>query len=77
MAHPELKITTVAGVFNKNGWIKDLPVTLSLSDLVTHPNTLKFDPQMPKGEYYLIFSVYHIGTIRAPHNSSKIKLVVD
>jgi hypothetical protein len=77
MAHQELKITTVLGIFDQNGWIKDLPVSISLTELVTHPNTLKFYPQMPEGEYYLIFSIYHIGTIRAPHNSSKIKLVVE
>ncbi len=75
--HPELKITTVLGVFNKYGWIKDLPVSLPLAELATHPDTIKFNPQMPKGEYYLIFSIYHIGTVRAPHNSSKIKLVIE
>ena len=77
ISHPELKIEMVVGVFNKYGWLEDLPVSNSLYDLVQKPTELKFDPQLPKGNYYLIFSILHIGTVTATHNSEKIKLVID
>jgi len=67
----------VVGVFNKYGWLEDLPVSNSLHDLVQKPAELKFDPQLPKGNYYLIFSILHSGTVTATHNSEKIKLVID
>ena len=77
ISHPELKIEMVVGVFNKYGWLEDLPVSNSLHDLVQKPAELKFDPQLPKGNYYLIFSILHSGTVTATHNSEKIKLVID
>jgi hypothetical protein len=76
-SRPELKIEMVVGVFNKYGWLKDLPVSNSLYELVQKPAKLKFDPQLPNGDYYLIFSILHIGTVMATHNSEKIKLVID
>jgi hypothetical protein len=77
ISHPELKIETVVGVFNKYGWLKDLPLSNSLYELVQKQSKLKFDPQLPKGNYYIIFSILHIGTVTATHNSEKIKLVID
>jgi len=76
-SHPGLRIEVVAGIFNKYGWIKDLPVPVSLSLLVEQENTLQLFPRLDKGNYYLIFSLYHIGTLTATHNSEKIKLVVE
>jgi len=76
-SHPELQIKIVLGIFDKNGWLKDLPVLNSLQDLIRQPTNLQFDPQLPKGKYYLIFSILHVGTITSSHNSSKIKLVIN
>ena len=76
-AHPELRIEMVAGVFNKYGWLEDLPLSNSLSELVKKPTELHFNPGLPKGNYYLIFSILHIGTVTATHNSEKIKLVIE
>jgi hypothetical protein len=75
-SHPEMDIKIVVGVFDKYNWIKDLPVPLSLQDCVDHQKTLEFKPQLAKGDYYLIFSIYHVGTITPTHNSKKIKLVI-
>lgn len=77
ISHPELKIEMVAGVFNKYGWLKDLPLSNSLYELVQKQAKLNFDPQLPKGNYYIIFSILHIGTVTATHNGEKIKLVID
>jgi len=77
LSHPEMKIEMVVGVFNKYGWLEDLPLLNTLNELVKKPSELKFDAQLPKGNYYLIFSILHIGTVTATHNSEKIKLVVE
>jgi hypothetical protein len=77
ISNPALKIEMVVGVFNKYGWLEDLPVSNSLDELVKKPAVLKFAPQLPKGSYYLIFSILHIGTVTATHNSEKIKLIVE
>jgi hypothetical protein len=76
-AHPDLRIEMVAGVFDKYGWLEDLPLSNSLNDLVQKPTELHFKPELPKGNYYLIFSILHIGTVTATHNSEKIKLVIE
>jgi len=76
-SQPALKIEMVAGVFDKYGWIEDLPVSNSLYDLVQKPTELHFVPRLPKGNYYLIFSILHVGTVTATHNSDKIKLVIE
>jgi hypothetical protein len=75
-SHPEMDIKIVVGVFDKYSWIKDLPVPLSLQDCVHQQKTLEFTPELPKGDYYLIFSIYHAGTITPTHNSKKIRLVI-
>ena len=75
-SHPEMEIKIVVGVFDKYNWVKDLPVPFSLQDCVHHQKILAFTPQLPKGDYDLIFSIYHVGTITPTHNSKKIKLVI-
>ena len=77
LSHPELRIEMVVGVFNKYGWLEDLPVFDSLYEVVQKPVKLTFSPQLPKGNYYLIFAILHIGTITATHNSEKIKLIIE
>jgi hypothetical protein len=67
----------VVGVFNKYRWLEDLPVFDSLYEVVQKPVKLTLSPQLPKGNYYLIFSILHIGTITATHNSEKIKLIIE
>jgi len=76
-SHPELKIEMVAGFFDKYGWIEDIRLSNSLYDLLQKPTELHFDPELPKGNYYFIFSILHIGTVTGTHNSEKIKLVID
>ena len=71
-----MEIRIVLGVFGKYKWIKDLPVPLSLQECVQQPQSLQFMPRLPKGDYQLIFSIYHVGTITPTHNSKKIKLVI-
>jgi len=75
--HPSLKTTIVTGVFNKNGWIMDLPLNYSLYEMTRGPKSLHYNIQLPRGKYYLIFSIFHIGTITATHNSEKIKLTIE
>jgi len=75
-AHPDLNCKIFVGVFGKHGWIKDLPVPLTLQQSIRGPSTLTFASDLPKGNYYLIFSVYSPGTIIPSHNSAKIKLVI-
>ena len=76
-SHPELKIEMVAGVFDKYGWVEDLPVSNSLKDLVQKPAELHFNSELPKGNYYLTFSILNIGTVTETHNSEKIKIVIE
>jgi dolichyl-phosphate-mannose-protein mannosyltransferase len=77
ISHPELKIQIVAGVFDKYGWVEDLPVSNSLSDLVQKPAKLQLNPDLHRGTYHLIFSILNIGTVTGTHNSEKIKLVIE
>ncbi len=77
ISRPELKIEMVLGVFNKHGWLEDLPISNSLYELAQKPAKLKFDPRLPGGNYYLIFSILHVGTVTPTHNSEKIKLIID
>ena len=77
ISRPELKIEMVLGVFNKHGWLEDFPISNSLYELAQKPAKLKFDPRLPKGNYYLIFSILHVGTVTPTHNSEKITLIID
>lgn len=76
-AHKDLKTEIVTGIFDKQGWIKDLPVTYSLYELVQQRHSISFNPQLPKGKYYIIFSIYSISSITPTHNSDRIKLVIE
>jgi len=76
-SHPELKIEMVAGFFDKYGWTEDILLSNSLYDLVQKPTAMQLSPVLPKGNYYLIFSILHIGTVTGTHNSEKIKLIVE
>lgn len=76
-SHPELKTEIVVGVFDKHGWVKDLLIPTGLYKLVQKPTVIRCDPQLSKGDYYLIFSVLHIGTVTGTHNSDKIELKVE
>jgi hypothetical protein len=77
ISHPELRIEMLVGVFDKYGWIEDLPITNSLRDLVQKPTEVHLNPELPAGNYYLIFSILHIGTVTGTHNSEKIKLIIE
>jgi hypothetical protein len=74
--HPFLETRIVVGVFNKYRWIKDLAVPYSLYEMIQQQRSLYFNLKLPDGKYYLIFSIYHIGTVVATHNSEKIELIV-
>ena len=75
-AHTDLKTEIVVGVFNKQGWVVDLPVSYNLYEMIQQQREIAFDPGLPKGKYYLIFSIFKEGTITPTHNSDKISLFV-
>jgi hypothetical protein len=75
--HKDLKTQIVVGIFDKHGWLKDLPVPYSLYELIQQRHAISFNPKLPKGKYYAIFSIYSVGTITPTHNSEKIRLVVE
>ena len=69
--------TTIVGVFSKYGWIKDLPVSVSLKEVVDAPRKkITIDPQLKPGEYFLRFSIEE-GETNATHNSDKIQLQIE
>jgi hypothetical protein len=76
-AHENLKTEIVAGIFDKRGWIKDIFLPYRLYELVQQRHEINFNPQLPKGKYYIIFSIYSAGTITPTHNSDKIKFVIE
>lgn len=76
IAHPDLQSQIVIGVFGRHGWIKDVAVEYSLNEMIKQHRTLRFLNLDLRGkDYYLIFSVYHHGTITGTHNSDKIPLL--
>ncbi|HEY2720311.1 MAG TPA: glycosyltransferase family 39 protein [Chitinophagaceae bacterium] len=77
LAHPDMNIKIVLGVFDKYKWIEDLPVQYSLPELIQTEKILNFNPHLPEGSYHLILSIYHVGTLTATHNSEKINLTVE
>ena len=77
VSHPHLHTQIVIGVFNKYGWVKDLPVEYSLIDFIQKPRTLSYlDLNLQGIRYYLVFSIYHAGTITGTHNSKRIPVVI-
>jgi Dolichyl-phosphate-mannose-protein mannosyltransferase len=75
--HGGLQTEIIAGIFGKNGWIKDIYLPYNLSDWIQQPHEVSFNPELPRGKYYMIISIYSAGTITPTHNSEKIKLVID
>jgi len=76
-SHKGLKTEIVAGIFSKQGWIKDVPLPYTLYELIQQPHDVTFNPQLPEGKYFILISIYSIGTITPTHNSEKIKLIIE
>jgi len=77
VSHPELQTQITVGLFDKHGWVEDLPIDYTLSEMIQRPQTLRFlNLNLHGRNYYLLFSIYQPGTITATHNSEKIRLVV-
>ena len=75
--HPALQAQIVVGLFDKHGWVEDLPIDYSLNEMIQRPQTLRFlNLNLQGRNYYLVFSIYQPGTITGTHNSEKIRLVV-
>jgi hypothetical protein len=69
--------STIIGVFTKYGWLRDIPVNVSLKQAIYSPRQLiTISPNLPKGKYYLRFSIAE-GKTNATHNSDKIELVIE
>lgn len=79
ISHPQSSTQIVAGVFDKKGWLQDIPINYSLRELVQMKGSgiiLDTSP-LPAGKYYMIFSILSIGTLTPTHNSDKIELRVE
>jgi hypothetical protein len=74
--HSDLKTKIVAGVFNEEGWLKDIDVPVTLLQLADSPQQVVLYPGMKDGKYYLIFSIKSDLNI-APHTSDRIKIKVE
>ena len=65
------------GIFDKKGWVKDLETGLRIQNLVKEEKAMiSFDPQLPRGKYFLLFTI-QVDGYNATHNSRKIGLKVD
>ncbi len=72
-----LRDTTVIAFFNKAGWVKDIPVSLPLSEMNEKKVIrLTINPGLSKGKYYFLFAI-HSGQYYPTHNSDKIELTID
>ncbi|HPG10050.1 MAG TPA: glycosyltransferase family 39 protein [Chitinophagaceae bacterium] len=77
LSHSDLQDSVIVAVFDKWKWIKDIPVSLSLREMVdSKEKTLTISPELEPGTYYLRFAIKN-GFLHATHSSHKIKLVVD
>jgi hypothetical protein len=75
--HSGLETQIVVGLFDKYGWVEDLPIGYTLHEMTQQPQTLRFlNLNLHRRNYYLVFSIYQPGTITGTHNSDKIRLVV-
>jgi dolichyl-phosphate-mannose-protein mannosyltransferase len=75
--HPTLETQVVVGLFDKHGWVEDLPIDYTLNEMTQRPQTLRFlNLNLHSRNYYIVFSIYQPGTITGTHNSEKIRLVV-
>lgn len=76
LSHPSARDTIRAGVFNKDGWIKDVFTGLSLQQINRQKVVdLNFNPELPKGKYYFLFAI-NDDDYNATHNSAKVTLEV-
>jgi len=75
-SHPILNDTTRIGVFNKQGWVKDIFTSLSLQQM-NEKKGMEFSikPALHQGKYYFLFSI-NCGDGNATHNSNKIELEI-
>lgn len=72
---PEIKL--FIAVFNKRGWIKDYPASITIKDLLADRFYLTFpELDLPKGNYYLRFAISS-GYYYPTHNSDKIAFKVE
>ena len=77
LKHPGLSDTTVVGVFDKNGWVRDIHTPLKLNQAISSPQQkLSLAVDLPVGKYYLLFAI-HQGRYFGTHNSRKIELIID
>jgi hypothetical protein len=74
ISHPSMNIRIVAGLFDKYGWIKDEKINFTLYELINGSHEIRFNPQLPKGKYFMIVSIRHVGTITPTHNSERIPI---
>lgn len=75
-SHPGLPTHTRIAVFNKYRWIKDIPLPATVYSLAAQPVfSLSLNPDLPKGNYRLLFSIQH-DPYSPTHNSRKIGLRV-
>jgi hypothetical protein len=75
--HPKLQTKIAVGLFDKHGWVEDLPIDYTLNEMIQQPQTLRFlNLNLHGRNYYLVFSIYQPGTITGTHNSDKIRLIV-
>lgn len=75
-SHPVPPDTTVVAVFDKKGWVMDIPTRLKLVTLVENKtDSIIIKPFLPKGKYVLRFAL-HVGNYYPAHNSENIKLEI-
>jgi hypothetical protein len=74
-SHPEIASTVLIGIYNKKGWIKDIPTSLTVHQLTGQPVTVSINPQLPPGHYYLRFAIGVEGYYPT-HNSEKIEVKI-
>jgi hypothetical protein len=75
--HRNLADTTIIGVFDKQGFVKDIHTPLQLEQAVEDPQQklyVAFD--LPRGNYYFLFAIRQ-GKYFGTHNSGKFELVVE
>jgi hypothetical protein len=76
-AHPNINAEVFLAIFNKEGWVKNIPVPLTVYQIFPAEFPIDLDPGVSTGQYFMMFSIYVSGTFTAPRTSEKIKLVVD
>ena len=75
--HPRNDAEIFLAFFNKWQWIENVPINYNIYRLSATNFYVDIYPSLPPGKYYMIFSIYSKGTFTSPHNSEKIKLIVE